>query len=279
METQTDKITGTILGKVPMIVFAAVSIAIFVFSVQVLPKQGVDHLVLYKAGETLLSGSDPYSMELKFYTPAWSLAFLAPMSLLPIWIARVFWAAASLLVWVVFLVKVLRMKYLDATIFLLNPFFLYGMILGSYDWLVILGLMLPAWIGSWFVMLKPQIGLGWMVWFLNKNFKKAVYTYAPPIVLLGLLVLFGLYRPVLLGEMWWNWSLGLLGIPFGLAMVWTSFKGEDPTIALAASPFLSPYVAVQSWAVALLLFKDNRPALLGAVLFSWVIVFIRINLV
>jgi len=76
----------------------------------------------------------------------------------------------------------------------------------------------------------------------------------------------------------WNitaWPWGLLP---GLALAWLSFRQNSVHLALAASPFFSPYTSPQSWVVTLLPAGSNWVILLLGVLLGWVFVVLRATL-
>lgn len=265
----------TTLSSLSFPVFAGVSMAVMIFTVSLLPTQGVDLLVLWSAGREFVSGANPYAMPgLNFYTPIWSMAILAPLSLLSFTFAGVLWAFLSFAVWVSVL-RVLRVNWIDSALFMLNPFFIYGMVLGSYDWLALVGLLLPISGGVWFLLLKPQLSIGYLFWRMNEyGIIEAVKKYWLAGAVFVLTIALGFYRPVVLDEMTWNKSFGLAGIPIGLYLMRQSFKRHDPLYALAAAPFLSPYVAIQTWAVSFLLLTRNRWALVAGVAAGWVLVMV-----
>lgn len=257
-------------------VFAAVAMAVMILTVNYLPTQGVDLLVLWSAGHEFATGGNPYAMPgLNFYTPIWSMLALAPLSLLSFSIAGAAWAFVSFAVWIAVLRK-FCLDWLDIALFVLNPFFIYGMFLGSYDWLALAGLLLPMGGGVWFLLLKPQLSIGVLFWYMNeRGIIEAIKRYWLAGVALAVTILLGAYRAVDLSEMTWNTSLGLLGVPVGLYLMWQSFRRHDALYALAAAPFLSPYVAIQTWAISFLLLTRNRWALLGGVVVSWLLMVMR----
>lgn len=237
---------------------------------------GVDLYVLMSAGKAVLHRQDPYAMRgLNFYTPAWSLLLFAPLSLLSFKLVDVIWSCAALIVWLMVLRR-FRIDTVASSIFLLSPPFIKGMILGSYDWLAMVGFLVPASLGGWFLFLKPQLTLGYLALYAKEEgIQKAIQKFGLPVAAMLAFVIVGYYRPVVLSEMYWNTSLGLVGVPVGLYFVWVSFKRRDAMYAVAASPFLMPYVGVQTWAVAYLLVARNKWLLLVAVIAGWALWFVR----
>jgi len=265
----------TLKTKTPVILLISICLVLLVTIIQQLPSHGVDVYILYSAGKAVIAGANPYQMEMKFYSPAWMLALLTPMALLPLGIVRVLWMLASMTTWIAIL-HVAKIQPLNIALFLLNPFFVKGMLLGSYDWLCLIGVLMPAGLGAWFLLLKPQVALGYMFFQLRKiGLRRAIYAYIVPGLLLLSFVATSLSRTPILSDMWWNRSLGLWGVPIGLALMYVSFKEENPLFALAAAPFMSPYVGIQSWAVAFFAIVKNKYALGLAVIVSWIWFMVR----
>lgn len=247
-----------------------ISIALFIIAVTFLPYQGIDLFVLYSAGKAVLNNVNPYTIDLKFYTPFWSLFLLAPLSLLPLRVVHILWTIGALIIWnAVF--KKLKIPARNAIVYMFNPFFVVGLILGSYDWLSLVGMLLPMSSGIWFLALKPQVTLGAMMWWANeKGLAQTIKVYIIPFLILVASFFLGWYRQVDLSEMTWNNSLGLLGFPVGVFLLFRSYVGRDYLLAIAATPFLSPYVAIQTWAIGYLLLIRNPRLMIIANIIAWI---------
>jgi len=252
-----------------VIFMVAVMMALLIITVDKLPTHGIDLYVLYQAGETFMQGGNPYAMELHFYTPPWSLALLGPLSLLPLRLAGFIWTFVALLTWALVLRK-LGIGPASAALFMLNPFFVRGLLLGSYDWLVLGGILLPMEWGAWLLFLKPQITISHLAWWASEHGMKAAWqVYAPVGIFVAAAIMAGFWREPVLNEMWWNTSLGWKGIPVGLGLAALAFVNHDELLALAAMPFLAPYVGVQSWAVAMLPLTRNPVLMVLGVGAGW----------
>ena len=232
----------------------------------------IDFRVMMAAGQAVLDGINPYTIEWRFYTPLWSIPGLTLLASLPLQIALVIWTILSVSCWVLFLYKMSNKDILAVLIFMCNPFFLRGLVMGSYDWVVVAGALLPFQYGVWLMALKPQVAFVCiMVWAKGVD-KRIVLQTLIPIAILFLAAIFtGFYRAPDLEEMYWNTSLFPYSIPLGLILVWFSLKRNDSLLALAAAPLLSPYVGIQSWAFVLLPFIRNRHVLILAVILGWII--------
>ena len=161
---------------------------------------------------------------------------------------------------------------------------IYGLRMLNVDILVLLGFGLPAPIGLFFVTIKPQMGLAMALFWLAQAFrqgglKQAIRTFAPLIVALSLsFLLFGNWlngRQADLPDSIWDASLWPWAIPIGLVLLALALRDLREDCAMAASPFLSPYLAYHSWAGALagLLRRDFELVL--AVAGMWIVAILR----
>jgi len=217
----------------------------------------------------LLSGRSPYDCEW-FFGPPWAIFPLLPLALLPETIGRLI---LLLLCFILFALAALRLGAgrLSLIIFLLSPVVLHSLSTGNLDALVLFGAVLPPWLGLFFVSVKPQMGLPlalfWAVeaWRAG-GYRRVVGTFAPVSLALSLsFVLYGPWplRAASLAQQSWNASLWPWSIPVGLALVAWSLKRQSDRPALAAGPFVSPYVSFQSYSACLLALV-NRPRWLCA---------------
>ncbi len=133
-----------------------------------------------------------------------------------------------------------------------------------------LGATLPAAWGAWLVFLKPQVSIVLMILWI----KPKKWLVLLPVLTLGVLMLLAWYRLPNLSGVNWSASIWPYGIPIGLALAWFAWKREDVFLALAASIFLSPYVAIQSWVFVLLPLTRKKWLLGVGVLISWVATFL-----
>jgi len=133
------------------------------------------------------------------------------------------------------------------------------------DWLVLLGASLPAATGAWALLLKPQVSAITIALWLKQGRAWVLI----PITVLSLLILSGLY-PLPGQPMPWSADVWPYGLPIGLLLGYKAFRTQDPLMALAAMPFLSPYLALQSWIFALLPLTRKHPGyLLAGLVVAW----------
>lgn len=252
----------------------AIVVIVTVFAIFTIPAYGADFIVFYRAGVAAVSGINPYTLgdEVQFFPPFWTLAVFAPMSMLPVRLAQFIWPIAAMTVWV-FILNETNAGSVNIGLFLLNAPFVRGMMLGSYDWMCLIGVLLPIGLGSWFLILKPQVSFGYIFFQLKE---RGIKQLAPAYILPGLLLigatLISLSRTPVLSEMWWNTSLGFIGLPIGGALLFWSFKKRNQWIALAATPFLFPYVGIAAWAVTFFAVIHDRRLLIVCVILSWVLI-------
>lgn len=234
------------------------------------------------AVHVLLAGQSPYQVA-GFFNPPWTLLPLIPAALLPErWgIAAMVLAYLGVYTWVAYQ---LGGRSFASWAVVLSPHVLWGLTYGNIDWQVALGCVLPPQIGLFFVTAKPQIGIGvivlWLVEAWQRNgWQEVLRVFGP--VSLALLLSFGLYG-------WWfrnpdsvfnggtNSSLWPTALPIGLVLLSRAFKSQQRSLALTASPFLAPYVGLQSWALAPFGLLPRQTETLVAVLGMWLVEFFRL---
>jgi len=169
--------------------------------------------------------------------------------------------------------------------FLLSPPVFYGMRMLNVDILVLIGFVLPAPIGLFFVIIKPQMGIALVVFWLveawrNGGIKEVFKTFSPvTIATLLSFIIFGNWQAERQSDLpgsFWNASLWPWVIPIGLVLVMLSLRHRRKDYAISASPFLSPYLAYHSWAGVLLGLIKRDFELLIAVIGMWLVAVIRI---
>lgn len=263
-------------------IFVVVIIALITIMSAALP-QAIDwHGAFRPATLEILHGRSPYNAD-GFFNPPWVAIFLIPYAILPESIGRAAMALTSLVVYSLVAHR-LGAKKITISFLLLSPPVLHGIINGNIDWLVVLGFILPPWIGLFFLSVKPQIGLAVMIFlgvstWREKGAKKVLATFAPlfGISLISLL----LYGPWFLSiqrdlNLIANTSLWPLSIPVGLALLVSAIRKKDDRYAMVASPNLSPYVNLHSWIGAMLAFSSSTLETITIVIGLWIVVVYRL---
>jgi hypothetical protein len=112
---------------------------------------------------------------------------------------------------------------------LLSPPFLHLLRNSNFDWLVVIGFILPPSIGLFFVLVKPQIGIGIAIYWLFLHWKKkgvcGVILVFSPVTLAFILsfAIYGFWLPLMFKshgmETKWNLSLWPYSILIGSALI------------------------------------------------------------
>ena len=248
-------------------------IIIVLFYLFFVPSMGVDFTLLYPAGQAVWQGQNPYTAAPMFFNPPWALFILTPLSIFPIQIARWIWFTLGAIAYL-FIFHRLKLSQWGRVALLLSPFIYFDLGIGNMDWLVMLGLVLPESIGAWLITLKPQFSvIIFILWV-----KQRKYIVLIPFAILGMLVIFQVWQLPNITDKPWNASIFPYGIPIGLWLGWQAYKQDDKILALAAMPFLSPYLAFQSWVFALLpLSRQRWYWMVSGLILSWVGAYLFFN--
>jgi hypothetical protein len=207
---------------------------------------------------------------------------LIPLALLPPKISSAILFVLSLLALIFFIFKLGARPLVMLAILFSYPV-AAGLYFGSLEPFFYLGFILPPQIGLFFLLAKPQIGIGVAVYWLYLKIREGkvsvLKTFTPVVVAYVLSIL--IFGPWFLSsphaaQHVWNLSLWPYAIPVGLGLMAASLYYKLPGLALASAPFLSPYVAPQSWAVFILgiLPKQLPPVIIS--LAVWVIILLII---
>lgn len=221
-----------------------------------LPSIGVDWMISFRpAARLLLELKSPYATP-GFFNPPWALIPLLPFALLPAGLGAAFLFVLNIFSLLFASVK-MRMNAIAFVVFILFSGTLVNAWNGNIEGLLAIGFVLPPQIGLFFVLCKPQFGLGVAIfWILQEwregGIRKVVRVVAPVSIALGIsFVLFGFWpaRTPGLVDMRWNASLFPYGVPIGLALLAVSIWRRNMFLAIASSPFFAPYVAGNTWSV------------------------------
>lgn len=264
--------------KIAIVIILAVMLALA--AAWMLPSgMATDFDIFYNAGMAVRAGQSPYTVP-DFYSPAWLAVLFAPLSALPREIAYRLYAAVTMLGFPYALWR-LSGRQSAATLIAcsLTPFTLIMMRLGNVDWLVLLGAALPAPIGLWLVLLKPQMGIALAALWLwqslqERGIRYTALTFAPVTLALVGSVLAGMRAPDLALLDQWSTDIWPLGLVVGVPAALWALRSRDSALALAATPFLSPYVGPMSWAGVLPLTMRRHGMLACAILLSWAMLLI-----
>lgn len=225
-----------------------------------------------------VAGANPYYFNSGFHNPPWVLAALAPLAAQPLIVGQVAMALACALTLYLIARRMGAGQLLSAALLLTPPVvFMYAYV--NLDWLVALGLLLPAPLGLLAVLVKPQVGAGLALYWLVRAWQRGgvlglALTAAPlALALVWSVLAFGPWYAATNASRlthadwsltWWPWT-----VPLGLALIGLALRQRRASLALLGGALLAPYMAFYSWAVAgLALMRSRRGALvaLGALL-------------
>ena len=239
---------------------------------------GIDwHWTYRPAALAVLGGESPYSVEI-YYAAPWAAWLLIPIAVLPTMVGRV----------AIFLLGVAAYTYTawklgarrgPSLLFLCSTAVIGCLINGNIEWMALLGIVCPPWLGLILLAVKPQVGAGLGVYWLvtiwrEHGFKKVILTFTPVTVLLIVSVLlYGLWPLRFSQTVAWSTSNGTLfpyGIILGVVILAEALRRRHSRAALASGPFFSPYVLSFTW-IAMLAYLLDRPRLLAvAVVVLWI---------
>lgn len=248
------------------------------------PIVGIDWKeTFYPVAKAVLEGQSPYTIP-TFRNVPWTVLPLIPFALFSETVGGILFFLATYVGygWVAYKLKASSMALIA---FLVSPPVFYGMRMLNVDILVLIGCVLPAPIGLFLVIIKPQMGLAMVIfWFVeawrNGGIREVVKTFAPvTIAVLLSFLLFGNWqvgRQSDLPGSFWNASLWPWAIPIGLVLLMISLRDRNKEPAIAASPFLSPYLAYHSWASAILGLIRRDFEFVIVVIGMWLVAVVRL---
>lgn len=230
------------------------------------------------AALTFAAGGNPYHGSTSaFFNPPWVLIPLMPLAAFPVVVGQVALALACCLGLFVAARRLGAGLLVSAVVVLLpQTLFMYGYV--NLDWLAPLGLLLPAPLGLFLVLAKPQLGVGiaayWLAWAWRRGGLFGVARTFGPLALAGVWSVLA-YGPWFLSTdpgrlavadwslTFWPWT-----VPLGLLLIGLAIRRQRPGLALFGGALLSPYMAFYSWNACTvgLLGERRRAALVLAVL-------------
>lgn len=232
------------------------------------------------AGQAILAGRSPYTVS-GFYNPPWLSILFVPLVLLPEHLAWGLYLALNIYAYVIGLIR-LRFRLAGILLVMLSPYVFYSLWYGNVDGLIILGATLPPGVGVWLILLKPQMSLILIgLWFYQsrlQGWKIRMRDFGLACLVFLVSWLVGLRPDLNMSQVSWNITAWPWGVLPGLALASLSLSQDSVHLALAASPFFSPYSSPQSWVVTLLPVGRNLAVLLFGALLGWVFVVLRATL-
>ena len=246
---------------------------------------GIDWHATYRPVSIMaMQGKSPYRPDPDAFFPyaPWALIPLIPLGLLPENIGRGAFFVLAILGYSYFAMRLGANRY-TLPLFLISPPVLHCLLNANIDWIAILGYALPPQIGIFFLLVKPQVGIGGVIFWLviswyRGGFRETLRVFLPvTIVTLLSFVVFGLWPLSFIRAMQYSWNASLwpLSIPVGLVLMVQALRQKDIRFSMAASPCLSPYVLFHSWAGALGAILSDTVLTLTAVIGLWGVIIFR----
>lgn len=234
------------------------------------------NLAYYPAGTAVWSGSNPYNVP-DFASPPWLLLLLAPLSLMPSALGHLTFLLIGFIP-IIYVARHLGASWVTLTALMLSWPVVSMALYTNVDGLVFLGLLLPTPVALFFLMLKPQLGAGIVIYLAVDTWRKkgmgTTCLYFAPItvaVVLSLLLTGWFHAATRLVSADWNLSFFPYSLPLGLFLAYKSLKSTNVGFALPVGPLLSPYVGTPSWSSVLLAFVGNERLCCVLSVASWVI--------
>jgi hypothetical protein len=224
--------------------------------------------------------SDPFAV-MSYVNPPWVLILFAPFSLPPLAISTLIQTGLyfAILTAIIF-------KFgggLQVVIITLSSFIAFDAVLElNVDWLVCIGLLVPVAYSGPFLLIKPQLALGYYFAFRPRDWLRAGLNTLP-VLLLSLLVwgwwpleMLEKSQTLIVGRMFNIAPLNLLpwfvSLALGAGLALYAYRRRDPVTGILAWLFFTPYIALYSLPLALAMVAIRWP--LAATIVSlalWVI--------
>jgi hypothetical protein len=253
---------------------------IVAFSITLPPAFDWHFYYLPAIGE-LLSGRSPYTIT-GFLNPPWTLIPLIPLYLMPEPIGRAVLATASIVV-ILYVLQRLHAKPIAIIAVLLSAPVFEEIYSGNMDWLAVLGFVLPPQIGLFFVLIKPQVGIGVAVYWLIETWRQGrlrgvIHVFLPvTLAYIASFLIFGLWPMNMRDALGWSDSFTFWpsAIPIGIGLLVVAIRRRDIRFSMGASPCLAPYVRMHSWIGALIAISESIPETIAVVVSLWILTAIQ----
>jgi len=216
---------------------------------------------------------NPWQLQEGIFNLPWFYVLLHPITYLGPYLSA-FIVQIGTLVSIGYICKKMNVPPLQRILVYLSPPVIWGAFLGQFDGIILLAYFLPYWVAPISVLVKPQINIG------------AIRRLTPiwPFLLAGILVVsafiiwewpFAIQYPEIGGPndvtsrgMMWNWAIW----PVGLLLAPFLILSRDIRLRMSVSPFLFPYIGIQSLIGPLIALGAYK---LWLFLLVWVFMWIR----
>lgn len=281
---RTVKVTKISIWKIVAIVL------VVILAYSVLPTGKDWEYVFQPSAKYILEGKSPYDIPSGdgFHNPPWILILTVPLSLLPLKVGSFILMAAGFCAYLYIATQQEKGSIVSAAFFILSPLAGFDIAYANIGWLVMLGYYMPPQIGLFFVLLKPQMGIGMALYWLYNEFriggiKRVFITFAP--VTASILLSFAI---------WGIWPLNVVGLseryggnisffPYSLFVailfLFLAIAKQNRRFAYCVGPLLSPYNTIYSWVTVHLATVKNSKACGIFCVFSWIFYLVAVGVI
>jgi hypothetical protein len=283
--TSVNIMTNTKIDRRLLVIGLALLTLLYFGADSLWPAVGIDwRETYYPAARAALDGRNPYEAAPTFRNVPWTLIPMLPLALFSERASGALYFIFTLALYALTGVK-LKASRTALVAFLLSSPVAYGLRMLNVDALALVGFFLPPQIGMFFVLMKPQMSVAMIPFWIfetwrEKGGKSLLPTFGPAALATILsLVVFGtssIGRSNDLLHSEWNASLWPWAFPIGFALAILSIRNRRKDQAMAASPFLSPYLAYHSWVSVLAGLMKRDVELILVVIGMWLVAVIRI---
>lgn len=268
-------------AKTSFLVFLTIAVILFAWPTGGYIHSPDWHATFRPAALEILHGRSPYNAK-GFFNPPWAAILLIPFAVLPENVGWTILVITALGVYA-YVAHKLGANKLTISVLLLSPACLHGILIGNIDWLPILGIVLPPWLGLFFLALKPQVSVMVILYLFFAEWKRGgplrVFKTFLPVGLAAALsiIIFGPWFLSIpsLNKLPANDSLFPMSLPIGLALAVAAIRKNDIRYSMMASPMLAPYLLLYSWIGALLALAPKPYEAAAAVIGMWIVVLMR----
>jgi len=261
---------------------AAIVLTGLVIAMSVFLPPAVDwHGAFRPATLGILRGDSPYNTS-GFIYPPWTCLLLLPFAIFPEEIGRALLFLAYLF-GVAYSTYKLGGNKVSTILILCSPPVIHGLLNGNIDGLVVLGFVLPPWLGLFFLVIKPQLTFAYIIYLFVTTIKREnivgiIKVYAPVTAAYILaIIIFGFWPSKFSATINFshNASLWPLSLPVGLVLLTMALRKSEARYSIMASPFMSPYVLLHSWVVAFIPLATSSYETAAAVIGIWIVFFLQ----
>lgn len=273
---------GFLTANIYQVIIITIVVALFAWlTADYLPPAVDWHGGFRPAALAILRGDSPYNTP-GFAFPPWTCLLLLPFAIFPEEVGRALLFIAYLF-GVAYTTYKLSGNKVATILILCSPPVMHGLLNGNIDGLVVLGFVLPPWLGLFLLVIKPQLTFAYIIYLFVATFKKekisgVIKVYAPVVTAYILsLIFFGFWPSKFLAAInsSFNASLWPLSLPIGLVLLTTALRKDEAQYSIMASPFMSPYVLLHSWVVAFIPLATSSYETAAAVIGMWIVFFLR----